>query len=149
MKIQIISIGKLSGDINNIASRYQKMITWNINHHELANSKKTTPVEIKQDEARLIKAKLKPGSYLIALDPNGLQMSSEKFSLILSKQMMQSANIDFIIGGAFGLDDSILKSSGLKLSLSEMTFPHQLAKMLLLEQIYRAQTILNNHPYHK
>jgi 23S rRNA (pseudouridine1915-N3)-methyltransferase len=63
--------------------------------------------------------------------------------------MMLGKSIDFIIGGAFGLDESIVKTAHTKLCLSEMTFPHQLVKVMLLEQIYRAQTILDNHPYHK
>ena len=63
--------------------------------------------------------------------------------------MMEGKSIDFIIGGAFGLDGSILNLSNAKLCLSKMTLPHQMAKLMLLEQIYRAQTILDGHPYHK
>jgi 23S rRNA (pseudouridine1915-N3)-methyltransferase len=62
---------------------------------------------------------------------------------------MSGQSIDFVIGGAFGLDKSVLELSNIKLCLSRMTFTHQMAKLLLLEQIYRAQTILEHHPYHK
>lgn len=62
---------------------------------------------------------------------------------------MEGRSIDFIIGGAFGLDKSILNLSNAKLCLSKMTLPHQMAKLMLLEQIYRVQTILDGHPYHK
>ncbi|CAN0602806.1 unnamed protein product, partial [Ectocarpus sp. 12 AP-2014] len=85
----------------------------------------------------------------IALDLSGKQHSSEDFSLIFSQQMMAGNDIDFIIGGAFGLDQSILNLANTKLCLSKMTMPHQMAKLILLEQIYRAQTILDGHPYHK
>ena len=100
-------------------------------------------------EARQIKGKITDGSYIIVLDLSGKQISSEGFSALFAKQMMLGKSIDFIIGGAFGLDETILKTANIKLCLSEMTFPHQLVKVILLEQIYRAQTILDNHPYHK
>ena len=79
----------------------------------------------------------------------GQQLNSQEFSCLFKNQMMIGQNIDIIIGGAFGLDNSIIKNSSIKLSLSKMTLPHQLAKVVLLEQIYRSQTILAAHPYHK
>jgi 23S rRNA (pseudouridine1915-N3)-methyltransferase len=83
------------------------------------------------------------------LDVQGQQLNSQEFSLLFKNQMMIGQNIDIIVGGAFGLDDSITKSAHIRLSLSKMTLPHQLAKLVLLEQIYRSQTILAAHPYHK
>ncbi|MDP5110198.1 MAG: 23S rRNA (pseudouridine(1915)-N(3))-methyltransferase RlmH [Rickettsiaceae bacterium] len=149
MKIQIISVGKLSGELAFIADKYKKMISWQIKDTELPHSKKSSSTEIKEDEARQIKGKITDGSYIIVLDLSGKQISSEGFSALFAKQMMLGKSIDFIIGGAFGLDESIVKTAHTKLCLSEMTFPHQLVKVMLLEQIYRAQTILDNHPYHK
>ena len=149
MKIQIISVGKLSGELSKIADKYKKMISWQIKNTELQHSKKSSATEIKEDEARQIRAKITDGSYVVVLDLVGKQISSEGFSAIFAKQMMLGKSIDFIIGGAFGLDEIILKPANIKLCLSEMTFPHQLVKVMLLEQIYRAQTILDNHPYHK
>ena len=149
MKIQIISVGKLSGELALIADKYKKMISWQIKDTALQHSKKSSPAEIKEDEARQIKEKITNGSCIIVLDLAGKQISSESFSTIFAKQMMLGKSIDFIIGGAFGLDEIILKTANIKLCLSEMTFPHQLVKVMLLEQIYRAQTILDNHPYHK
>ena len=149
MKIQIISVGKLSGELILIADKYKKMINWQIKDTELQHSKKSSPDGIKEDEARQIKDKITNGSCIIVLDLAGKQISSESFSTIFAKQMMLGKSIDFIIGGAFGLDESIVKTAHLTLCLSEMTFPHQLVKAMLLEQIYRAQTILDNHPYHK
>ena len=149
MKIQIISVGKLSSEIAKISDQYQKMTNWQIKNSEIIYSKKLTPTQIKQYEAKLIENKLTRGAYIVALDLSGRQYSSEEFSVIFSKQMMEGKDIDFIIGGAFGLDQSILNLSNAKLCLSKMTLPHQMAKLMLLEQIYRAQTILDGHPYHK
>ena len=149
MKIQIISVGKLSDELSKIADKYKKMIGWQIRTTELQHSKKSSPAEIKEDEAKQIGAKITNGSSIVVLDLVGKQISSEGFSTVFAKQMMLGKSIDFIIGGAFGLDETILKTANIKLCLSEMTFPHQLVKVILLEQIYRAQTILDNHPYHK
>lgn len=149
MKIQIISVGKLSSEIVKISDQYQKMVNWQIRNNEIVYSKKLAPTQIKQYEAKLIQDKLTKGAYVIALDLSGKQYSSEEFSLIFSKQMMTGNGIDFIIGGAFGLDQSILDLANTKLCLSKMTLPHQMDKLVLLEQIYRAQTILDGHPYHK
>lgn len=149
MKIQIISIGKISGAQFELLKHYEKMIGWKMQNTELTYSKKLSESQIKQHEARLIQDKISKNSYVIALDLSGKQISSESFSQIFANQMMHGRNIDFIIGGAFGLGASILDLSDAKLSLSKMTFPHQIAKLLLFEQIYRACTILDNHPYHK
>ena len=125
------------------------MISWQIKNTELQHSKKSSPSDIKEDEARQIRAKITDGACIIVLDLTGKQISSEGFSTVFAHQMMLGKNIDFIIGGAFGLHEAILTTASMKLCLSDMTFPHQLVKVMLLEQIYRAQTILDNHPYHK
>lgn len=149
MNIQIISVGKLSDEIASLSKRFDKMITWQLKEIELAHSKKQNINDIMQDEAKMIDAKIRQGAFVVVLDLNGKQMSSEDFSQLFAAQMMHGKNIDFIIGGAFGLDQTITKRANLELSLSLMTFPHQFAKLLLLEQIYRAQTIIGGHPYHK
>lgn len=149
MKINIISIGKLSSDYTKLASHYSKMIKWNLKESEVPYSKKLPETQIKAYEATLIDQHLNPNSYKIILDVLGLQQKSEDFSQIFRNQMMVGKDMDIIIGGAFGLHESIIKKADIVLSLSKMTLPHQLAKLVLLEQIYRAQTILAGHPYHK
>lgn len=149
MQIHIISVGKLNTEYDTLARLYAKMIRWQLKSSEITYNKKLPPETIKQHEAQLIDKYLDKAAYKIALDVEGKALSSEKFSDVFSQQMMQGKNITFIIGGAFGLDQTILDNVDLKLSLSNMTMPHQLAKVILLEQIYRAQTIINNHPYHK
>ena len=86
MKIQIISVGKLSGELAFIADKYKKMISWQIKDTELPHSKKSSAPEIKEDEARQIKGKITDGSYIIVLDLSGKQISSEGFSALFAKQ---------------------------------------------------------------
>jgi len=149
MKINIISVGKLSAEYKKLSAHYSKMIKWKLKETELTYSKKLPEAQIKPYEAKLIYEHISTNSYKIVLDIPGKQLESEKFSLIFKNQMMIGQDVDIIIGGAYGLDDSIIKSANITLGLSKMTLPHQLAKIILLEQIYRAQSILERHPYHK
>ena len=87
--------------------------------------------------------------YIITLEIEGNMISSEEFSRKIEEINMQNSNITFIIGGSFGLSDNIKSLSNYKLSFSKMTFPHQLFRVILLEQIYRAYKIINNEEYHK
>ncbi|MBN8522986.1 MAG: 23S rRNA (pseudouridine(1915)-N(3))-methyltransferase RlmH [Rickettsiales bacterium] len=149
MIINIISVGKLSPGYRGLADHYCKMIKWKLKETELNYTKKLSEIQAKAYEAKLINNQIISNSYKIVLDVQGQQLNSQEFSYLFKNQMMIGQNIDIIIGGAFGLDDSIIKNSSIRLSLSKMTLPHQLAKVVLLEQIYRSQTILSAHPYHK
>ena len=92
---------------------------------------------------------LRPEDYLIALDEKGKQLSSEGLAQFLQSRSNESAkNIIFLIGGAFGLDNQVLSKAKFTWSLSSLTFPHQLVRLILAEQIYRACTILRNEKYH-
>ena len=144
-QIHIISVGKLSAELNNIARQYIKMIKFSVKITEITYGQKLPENQIKQFEAKKIGEYLSSRSYKIVLDITGKSLSSHEFSDLVRLDK----DIDFVIGGAYGLDQVILESADLRLSLSKMTFPHQLAKILLLEQIYRAQSIAENHPYHK
>ena len=86
---------------------------------------------------------------VILWDREGQKINSLGFASLLQKQIDQGTNINFIIGGANGVSENLLKNSQLILSASELTFPHRLFKILLMEQLYRASTINRNHPYHK
>jgi 23S rRNA (pseudouridine1915-N3)-methyltransferase len=149
MIINIISVGKLSPAYRGLADHYCKMIKWKLKETELNYTKKLSEIQVKAYEAKLINNQIISNSYKIVLDVQGQQLNSQEFSYLFKNQMMIGQNIDIIIGGAFGLDNSIIKNSNIRLSLSKMTLPHQLAKLVLLEQIYRSQTILSAHPYHK
>ncbi len=100
-------------------------------------------------EAEKIKKYLSQKDYIITLEIEGKQLSSEEFANKLNQIQIENSNIVFIIGGSYGLSDEIKQMSKLHLSFSKMTFPHQLFRVLLLEQIYRCYKILNNESYHK
>ena len=100
-------------------------------------------------EAEKIKKHLSPRDYIITMEIEGKQLTSEEFSEKLNQIQIENSNIVFIIGGSYGLSDEIKQMSKLHLSFSKMTFPHQLFRVLLLEQIYRCYKILNDESYHK
>ncbi|MFA6100231.1 MAG: 23S rRNA (pseudouridine(1915)-N(3))-methyltransferase RlmH [Patescibacteria group bacterium] len=112
-------------------------------------SAKPNIAKARQIEAQSLLNKLPKDAYLVALDENGRQFSSQEFSVLLEREASTGRSIIFLIGGSWGLDDEVLKKADLKLSLGKMTLPHSLARIVLLEQIYRAQTIIAGRTYHK
>lgn len=108
---------------------------------------KTVEQVIEAESAR-IEQKLR-GAYTVALDSRGKEMTSVDFSRLIGERVNRGEKIDFIIGGSHGLSESLLKRASLVLSFSEMTFPHQLFRVMLSEQLYRAFSILNHQQYHK
>ena len=102
-----------------------------------------------QKEAEKIEKYLNPRDYLITLEIDGNQLTSEEFAQKINKIKLETPNITFIIGGSYGLSKQITDKANYHLSFSKMTFPHQLFRVILLEQIYRAYKIINNENYHK
>ena len=100
-------------------------------------------------EAEKIMKKINPKSYIITLEIEGKEISSPELSELIEKTIVTHSHITFIIGGSYGLDDEIKRLSNYKLSFSKMTFPHQLFRLLFLEQLYRSFKIMNNEEYHK
>ena len=124
----------------------------NLSIKELVPKKKLRDQQQRDLENELLLteiSKLSGNSYLIALDKEGVFISSEKFASHFESWANQSKELVFLIGGSMGLSKEILNQSHMKLSFSKMTFPHMLFRVMLHEQIYRAQSILNNEPYHK
>lgn len=152
MKIKIISIAKFEkSEFKPIFLNYQKRMK-NIELKEIEFKKsKNLPVEtIKSSEAELILKNIDKNSIIIALDESGQEFSSIKFAKLLQNYSINgNSKINFIIGGAFGLSKQILDKSDKIISLSQMTFPHLMARIILIEQIYRAESIISGHPYHK
>ena len=103
---------------------------------------------LKKEAEKIIK-KINPKSYIVTLEIDGKQLSSPELSELIEKTTITHSNITFIIGGSYGLDDEIKRLSNYKLSFSKMTFPHQLFRLLFLEQLYRSFKIMNNEEYHK
>ena len=105
--------------------------------------------EILQKESHLILSKISEKDYIISWDKRGQNINSEDFSAFFAKSIETKKEIIFIVGGSFGLSEDILNKSNLILSASLLTFPHRLFRLILMEQIYRAYTIINKKPYHK
>lgn len=104
---------------------------------------------IKEAEAELILKNIASGSTTFLLDEKGKQMHSRAFADLIQQQMNQSVKeINFVVGGAYGFADSVYQKADFLLSLSKMTFSHQIVRCLFLEQLYRSFTIINNEPYH-
>ena len=112
-------------------------------------SKSTSEEQIKKSEAMQLLNALQNDDILIALDENGKQWNSLELSAFIQQRANESAkNLIFLIGGAYGLDETILKKSRYQWSLSKLVFPHQLVRLILTEQVYRACTIIRNEKYH-
>ena len=114
-----------------------------------ASGKKLKPGEAKAAEAQAILSKRKPQDWVVALDERGQLMDSVELSRYVAKAQTGAKDLLFVIGGDEGLDESVRSAANLTLSLSKMTLPHRLARVVLVEQIYRAYTILKGEPYHK
>lgn len=116
---------------------------------DIKNAGKLKPEQLKQKEAELVLARLKPQDALFILDEKGKQMSSEQLAQWVDQQLQDfHRRLIFLVGGAFGFDEAIYQRANWKLSLSRMTFSHQMVRLFWLEQLYRAMTILKNEPYH-
>jgi 23S rRNA (pseudouridine1915-N3)-methyltransferase len=107
------------------------------------------PADVMRREGERILARLRPEYHTIALDRSGEEISSESLAKKMSRLADRFSETVFVIGGAFGLDPAVLKRSDWKWSLSALTYPHELARVMVLEQLYRAHTILRGEPYHK
>ncbi len=153
MKINIITVGKFDDMGYQIAfENYLKRIKLykvELKEINLKFSKNHEIAKIKQQEQEAILQYCKPHSTNILLDETGKALSSKQFANYLQQQMMLTSELNFIIGGAFGVSDYLKQNTSLIWSLSLLTLPHLLVRTLLCEQIFRAQTIINNHPYHK
>jgi len=117
---------------------------------EVEERRPLAPAELKRREAELLLAAIPPGARLIALDERGTALSSEDFAALIRRWRNEGvADAAFAIGGAEGLDDSVRAASAKVLSLGPMTWPHMLVRVMLAEQLFRAQSILAGHPYHR
>jgi len=105
--------------------------------------------QIKNQEAEIIRKQIKPDHFNVALDERGKAISTRYIAQQLNDWQMQGQDVNIIIGGADGLDHSITEQAQQTWSLSRLVFPHQLVRVIVAEQVYRAYSLLNNHPYHR
>lgn len=158
IKINIIAVGKLKekylvdacSEYLKRLKAYAKVEIIQINEYKANDNPSVSEIEIiKEKEGEMILSKISKGAFVIPMCIEGNQLSSEEFSKKIENIMLSNGEIDFIIGGSFGLSDKVKQRGNLKLSFGKITLPHQLMRVVLCEQIYRAFSIMNNSKYHK
>lgn len=159
MNITLITVGKIKEKfLRDAISEYTKRLSKYCKTNIVEISDEKTPdnasekeeIAIKNKEGEQILKYIKDNMYVIALDLKGANLSSEEFSnYIKDLGIKGESNLAFIIGGSLGISDKVLERSNYRLCFSKMTFPHQLFRVMLLEQIYRGFRIIKGEPYHK
>jgi len=159
MKVNIYCVGKIKEKFYTAAiDEYSKRLSryCKLNIIEVAdektpdNASEALNEQIKKKEGERLLASIKDNAYVIALAIDGKMLDSVKLASEIDRLgVMGTSDISFVIGGSLGLSDEVLKRADYKLSFSKMTFPHQLMRVILLEQIYRSYRIIKNEPYHK
>jgi 23S rRNA (pseudouridine1915-N3)-methyltransferase len=155
MKITFLTVGKtedayLKDGIDKYVKRlkhYTKLEMLDL--PELKNTKALTEQQQKTKEAELILKKISPLDHVILLDEKGIEFTSKQFAAYIDKKSISStSSLVFVVGGPYGFDQSVYERANDKLSLSRMTFSHQMIRLFFTEQLYRAYTILKGEPYH-
>lgn len=158
MRIQIRAIGQLkAGPEKDLLDLYRTRLTYSLDMQEIVlpkkmAHKKRNEESLKEEEGTLLLSGITGGGMdvVVSLDERGSQMTSKEFAHYLAQLEQEGCrSLFFLIGGAYGLSAPVLQRSSLLLSLGKMTWPHLLVRGLLAEQLYRAQQIRHNHPYHK
>jgi len=155
MKVKLLLTGKtnseyLKSGIDDYVQRLKHYLPFEmVVIPELKNNKKMSEDQQKTKEGELILAQISPPDFVVLLDENGKEFSSVGFSNFVSKKMVSGLkSMIFVVGGPYGFSDEIYKRSEMKISLSKMTFSHQMVRLIFVEQLYRAMTILKGEPYH-
>ena len=151
MRLTIAAVGRAGrGPERDLYDHYARRIRWPLTLREVEEKRKLPAPELMRREGELLLAAVSRGAIVVALDRRGRQMDSAAFARQLGRWRDQSvAEIAFLIGGADGHADALLEKASLVLSFGALTWPHQLARAMLAEQIYRGQQILAGHPYHR
>ena len=155
MRMTLIAVGRLkSGPVRDLYDHYAGRLgqgpIGTLALKEVEHRRALPPEELKRREAELLLGAAPKGARLIALDETGKALASADFAKLLGRWRDQGvADAAFLVGGAEGLDSSVREAAALVLSLGPMTWPHLLTRALIAEQLYRAQSILAGHPYHR
>jgi 23S rRNA (pseudouridine1915-N3)-methyltransferase len=155
MNIKLIAIGKTDDkNLQYLIDDYSKRLSFYVKFDleviaDIKNAKNLSESQQKEKEGELILSKITPNDQLILLDENGKVFSSVGFSAELQKKMNSGIKtLVFVIGGPYGFSDTVYAKANAKISLSQMTFSHQMVRLFFIEQLYRGFTILKNEPYH-
>lgn len=147
--MRLVVVGRMrSGPERELYDRYAKRLKPGLTLVEIADSKGSAD-EVRRKDAAAILAHCACSHFVVALDEGGNTPGSEEFSALMTRWSLSGRTITFVIGGAEGLEASVIQRADATLSLGQMTWPHILARVMLIEQIYRAQTIQSGHPYHR
>jgi 23S rRNA (pseudouridine1915-N3)-methyltransferase len=151
MRLVVLAVGRLKpGALKALEQDYAGRIAGPLVIREVEERRKLSAAEMKEREGALLLAALPRGAFAVALDPRGTALASEAFAARLAAWRDGGReDVAFLIGGAEGLSDAVRARADFTLSLGPMTWPHFLARGMLLEQLYRAQQILAGHPYHR
>lgn len=155
MKITLLVIGKTdAGYFVDAVDEYRKRLEHYIPFElqvipDIKNTKNLTDIQQKEKEGELILKSLQAGDYLVLLDDKGKEYTSVQFASYIEKKTHTVAKrLVFVVGGPYGFSPAVYEKASEKLTLSRMTFSHQMVRLIFVEQLYRAMTILNNEPYH-
>jgi len=155
MKIKLLVIGKTDHKgLESLISEYNKRLQHYVKFElevipNVKSTKNLSENEQKEKEGATIMGKLQPADLVVLLDENGKQFTSLNFAANIQKKMNSGIKqVVFIVGGPYGFSDAVYKKSSESISLSKMTFSHQMVRLFFVEQLYRACTILRNEPYH-
>jgi 23S rRNA (pseudouridine1915-N3)-methyltransferase len=155
MNIKLLTIGKTDNkNLQALIEEYSKRLSFYVKFDleiipDIKNVKNMSEAQQKEKEGELILSKITPTDHLIILDENGKEFSSVGFSDFLQKKMNAGIKtLVFVIGGPYGFSETVYQKTSGKISLSQMTFSHQMVRLFVIEQIYRGFTILRNEPYH-
>jgi 23S rRNA (pseudouridine1915-N3)-methyltransferase len=150
MRIDVISCGRLKkGPLKDLVDEYQTRIRWSLNIFEVESRYREAENQQLEEERKMLD-KLDNQAFVVVLDERGNGLKSLDFAKTIEKlQNSGESHIQFIIGGAEGVTDKVRDKANLLLSFGQQTWPHMLARVMLMEQIYRAQQILAGHPYHR
>ena len=154
MKITLLVVGKTtSALIESLIQEYRKRLTHYVPFAlqvipELKNTKALTPDQQKQAEGELILRAVAQNADLVLLDEHGKEYRSIEFADYIQKKMSSGRDVVFVVGGPYGFSEAVYQRANGKISLSKMTFSHQMVRLFFVEQIYRAMTILRGEPYH-
>lgn len=151
MRITLAAVGRMkAGPLRDLYQDYAKRLRWPLVLHEIEERKALPAGELKRREGERLLAALPDGARLLALDQRGKSLDSRGFAALLGRfQDDGLGDLAFAIGGAEGLGEAVLARAERPLSLGAMTWPHLLARVMLAEQLFRAQCILDGHPYHR
>jgi len=155
MNIKLLVVGKTDDkNLQALIEEYVKRVSFYIKFDveiipDIKNAKNLSVIQQKEKEGSLILSKVSPSDWLILLDEKGKSFSSTQFADFLQKRMNSGIkNLFFVIGGPYGFSDEVYAKANGKISLSSMTFSHQMVRLFFIEQLYRGYTILRNEPYH-